>query len=140
MCKTKTMRNDTVSCLIRMFLSPFLEETHPLAPAVGAPEVATTWRVVTAVVWPMVTVSSSPYAGSSENIDQRGTSERTLEVSTFRLIITENLKMWKFCSILILAAFIFMIFCVCLFLFLFDEFVCFFKLFLPLFISAHTKF
>ena len=45
-------------------LAPFLEDTHPLAPAIGAPQIAPAAGAVTAVFRPVVTVPTPSYAGS----------------------------------------------------------------------------
>lgn len=52
-----------------MGLAPFLEEAHPLAPAVRAPQVAPAGAVVAAVVRPVVAVPSSSYARASEKVN-----------------------------------------------------------------------
>jgi len=57
-------------------LAPFLEEAHPLALAIGAPEVAAAAGAVAAVLGPVVAVAAAPYAGSPKQVYQRGTSTR----------------------------------------------------------------
>lgn len=57
--------------------SPLLEQPHPLAPAVRAPEVATAGRGMTAVSRAMIAVAPSTDTGAPENVDQRRSSEIT---------------------------------------------------------------
>lgn len=42
---------------VDLFASPFLEQTHPLTPTVGSPQVASTARIVAAIVGSVVTVA-----------------------------------------------------------------------------------
>lgn len=57
--------------------APLLKEAHALTAAVGPPEVTPARGRVTAVARPVVAVAASPDTGSSENVDQRRTSETT---------------------------------------------------------------
>ena len=56
-------------------LAPFLEKSGPVAPAVGAPEVATAGAVEAAIVPPVVASSSATDARSPGNENERRTSE-----------------------------------------------------------------
>ena len=60
-----------------LFSPPFLEEAHSLTSAIGPPEVASAGGRVATVTGTMVTVPSTPYARTPENVDQRRTSETT---------------------------------------------------------------
>lgn len=57
-------------------LAPLLEETHSLALAIGAPEVAAAAGAVAAVLRPVVAITATPYASSPIQVYQRGTSTR----------------------------------------------------------------
>lgn len=57
-------------------LTPFLEQAHSLAPAIWPPQIASATGAVTAVLRPVVAVSTPWYAGPPKQVDQRGTSTR----------------------------------------------------------------
>lgn len=59
-----------------VFLAPFLEESSPMASAIGSPQVATTGATEAAIVPPVVAAASASDARSSGNINQRRTSEK----------------------------------------------------------------
>lgn len=56
--------------------SPFLEQSHALTAAIGAPEVAAARRVVTAAVRPVVAVRRSTDAGAPKNSNEGRPSNR----------------------------------------------------------------
>lgn len=61
-------------------LAPFLEETHPLTLAIGAPEIAAAAGAVAAVLRPVIAVAATPYASPPVQVSpvqyRRGTSTR----------------------------------------------------------------
>lgn len=59
-----------------LFAAPFLEQSHPLAAAVGAPQVAAAAGVEAAVVRAMITVAIASNAGSSIKIYAGSTSNK----------------------------------------------------------------
>lgn len=65
----------------RAALAPFLEEADPLAPTVGAPEVAAAARAEAAVVGPVIAVAVATHARPPVHRDPRGTSIARLRKS-----------------------------------------------------------
>lgn len=53
----------------RGILAPFLEQAHPLTPAVRAPQVAPARAVVAAVVGPVVAVPSASHTRPSKKVN-----------------------------------------------------------------------
>lgn len=78
--------------LVGVELPPLLEEAHPLAATVGAPEVAAAGRGVAAVAGPVVAVAAPPNTGAPENVDQRRSSETTSSKSSLSSCSCSNVS------------------------------------------------
>lgn len=57
-------------------LAPFLEETHPLTLAIGAPEITAAAGTVAAILRPVIAVAAASYASPPKQVYERGTSTR----------------------------------------------------------------
>lgn len=57
-------------------LAPLLEQAHPLAATIGAPQVAAAAGTVAAVIGPVVAVAAASYAAPPEHVEERGCGRR----------------------------------------------------------------